>query len=417
MRKITTGLGALAVGLAGLLAMAGGGPVAGAAGIRASAPGVTANGILVGMITSTVGVAGPEFVHYADGARARFDAQNAVGGVNGRKISLITEDDGGSPTADLTVAQSLISKNIFAMIPGSPFFFEAYKYVQQQGLPVVGGGYDGAEWGQQPDTNMFSTAGNTGPNFLKNNLNTGAVNFLKAAGAKRVAALGYGVSPSSAQAAQAIEVMAPKVGLKAAYLNDTIPFGDVNVEPVVLAMKAANVDGVELDMDNNTNFAVLTAAKQSGLHFKAAISATGYGQTLLDDPSAVEAAQGAFFIQEGPPLNSSPEKIFRANVTKYAHFSGIPGFDWIQGYTQADLVIKGLEVAGKDPTRQSFIANLHKVTGYTAEGLLPAPIDLSLQGFGKPSGTACSWYAVLKGTHFESFPADGKPICGNRRPG
>jgi len=188
----------------------------------------------------------------------------------------------------------------------------------------------------------------------------------------------------------------------------------VNVEPVVLAMKAAHVDAVGLEMDNNTNFAVLTAAAQTGLKFKAAISATGYGQSLLNDPSALAAARipGSYFIEEGPPLNSAPEKAFRAALKKYEGFSGIPGFGRYEGYTQADLMIKGLEVAGKNPTRQSFITNLRKVKGYTAGGLLPMPIDLSLKDFGKAPSVECSWYAKVSGDTFVTVPSNGKPVCG-----
>jgi len=179
-------------------------------------------------------------------------------------------------------------------------------------------------------------------------------------------------------------------------------------------MKQAGVDAVSMAMDNNTNFAVLTAAKQAGLNLKVAISATGYGQSLLDDPSAVAAAQGAYFSEYGPPLSSAPEKAFRAALKKYAHFSGIPGFDWFEGYTQADLMIKGLEVAGKNPTRQSFMKNLRNVKGYTAGGLLASPVDLSLAHFGQPPTKGCGWYATLKGKTFKTVPANGVPVCGVR---
>jgi len=130
--------------------------------------------------------------------------------------------------------------------------------------------------------------------------------------------------------------------------------------------------------------------------------------------SALAAARipGSYFIEEGPPLNSAPEKAFRAALKKYEGFSGIPGFGRYEGYTQADLMIKGLEVAGKNPTRQSFITNLRKVKGYTAGGLLPMPIDLSLKDFGKAPSVECSWYAKVSGDTFVTVPSNGKPVCG-----
>jgi branched-chain amino acid transport system substrate-binding protein len=382
------------------------------AGNTASAPGVTPNTITIGFISSVVGVAGPNFINYPKGVQARIDQINGQGGINGRKLQVTTADDGGSVNQNLTAAQSLVGKNVFGLISGTPFLFASYRYLQQQGVPVTGGGYDGPEWNQQPNTNMFSTAGPNVPDFEKQALNTGGPTFFKSQGATNVASLGYGVSPSSSAAAKGNATAVKSQGLKAGYINTSIPFGSVNVTSVVLGMKQAGVDSVFLAMDNNTNFAVLTTAKQNGLDLKVPLAATGYGQSLLDDPNAVQTGQGAYFISEGPPLDSKAEKDFRAALQKYQGFGGIPGFDWFQGWINADLMIKGLQVAGKNPTRQSFMNNLRNVTSYDANGLLPLPVDLSLAAFGKTPAKTCIWYAKLQGTTFVPVPSDGKPVCG-----
>jgi branched-chain amino acid transport system substrate-binding protein len=77
-----------------------------------------------------------------------------------------------------------------------------------------------------------------------------------------------------------------------------------------------------------------------------------------------------------------------------------------------DLMIKGLEVRGKNPTRQSFITNLRTVTSYDASGLLPNPVDFSLAAFGKARPKTCGRYAKLQGDTFVPIPSDGKPTCG-----
>jgi branched-chain amino acid transport system substrate-binding protein len=386
------------------------------AGNTASAPGVSANSINVGFISSVVGVAAPNFINYPKGAQARIDQQNAQGGVNGRQIHMTIADDGGSVTQNLTAAQSLVSQNVFGIIAGTPFLFSSYRYLQQQGIPVVGGGYDGVEWHQQPNTNMFSVLGPNVPSFEQQAMNTGGPSFLKSQGATSLGSLGYGISASSAGSAKGTYEAAKAQGLKAGYLNTSLPFGGVNVTPVVLDMKRAGVDSAWLAMDNNTNFAILSTAKQNGLHLKVPLAATGYGQSVLDDPTAAQTAQGAYFTAWGPPLNTKPEKDLRAALQKYQGFSGIPGFDWYQGWTNMDLMIKGLEVAGKNPTRQSFINNLRTVTSYDAGGLLPNPVDFSLAAFGKAPPKTCLWYAKLQGSTFVPVPSDGKPVCGTPVP-
>lgn len=405
-------LGAVVV----LLTTLGGGTAFAKSGNTASAPGVTADHITVGVIWSGSGVAASEYTNYVSGIEARFDEQNADGGVYGRKLSAIVVNDQSDPNQTKTGAEILLSKPVYGIIGATPFLYEADTTFQQQGVPVVSGAYDGPEWGEQPFTNMFSTTGNISPNLLLNATNTGVADFMKQEGATVVAGLGYSISPSSADAAKAVGITAKYAHLKVGYINDSIPFGGVNVEPIVLSMKDAHVNAVAMEMDDDTNFAILTAAKQSGLDLKVAISATGYGQPLLNEKPALDAAQGSYFIEEGPPLSSAPEKAFRAALKKYEGFSGVPGFDWYEGWTNADLFIKGLEVAGRNPSRASFISNLHKVTGYTAEGLLPNPINLSLADFGKPPTKSCIWFAQVMGSTF--VPVNGgKPVCGVEIPG
>ena len=54
-------------------------------------------------------------------------------------------------------------------------------------------------------------------------------------GAKKVAAVGYGISPSSSESAKATETYGAKAqGLKGVYLNNTVDFGTTDVTPLVL---------------------------------------------------------------------------------------------------------------------------------------------------------------------------------------
>src|SRR5579859_5036891 len=78
-------------------------------------------------------------------------------GVDGRKIKLEVDDDQSAPATNLTAAQNLVqNKKVFGIVDYSSFAFGGIKYLQQHGVPVTGGGFDGPEWGMQPYTNMFS---------------------------------------------------------------------------------------------------------------------------------------------------------------------------------------------------------------------------------------------------------------------
>ena len=67
----------------------------------------------------------------------------------------------------------------------------------------------------------------------------------------------------------------------------------------------------------------------------------------------------------------------------------------------------------KNPTHASFLTAVRSITGYTANGLLPQPLDLSLKDFGKEtSSTTCQYFVTLKGTTFIPLN-NGKAICGS----
>jgi branched-chain amino acid transport system substrate-binding protein len=313
-----------------------------------------------------------------------------------------------------TAANALISKGVFGVIQESPVAFGGAKVLQQAGLPVTGGGYDGPEWGLQPYTNMFSITGPVDPHAPQY---TGIPNFVKARGGKIVGAFGYSISPSSTASATGFIQASASVGLTKGYLNTSLPFGSVAVGPLALGLKSNNVDSIWMPLDANTNFAILTAAKQAGVLFKAAISATGYGQTLLDNAPILADANGTYFLTPGVPveLNTAGTKAFQAGLAKYAHFSGIPAFDSYEGWGGTDLMIKGLQLAGKNPTQAAFIKNLRKVTNYTGNGLF-SPANLTTKAFGKAVPEICSYLVQLRGTKFVPTPSSGKPTCGRLVP-
>ena len=82
-RRAVRALCAITIGALGL------GLAAGAAAAQAgTTQGVTAKTVKLGFIWSGTGVAAPNFEDSGKACQARVDAQNAKGGVNGRKIDL-----------------------------------------------------------------------------------------------------------------------------------------------------------------------------------------------------------------------------------------------------------------------------------------------------------------------------------------
>jgi branched-chain amino acid transport system substrate-binding protein len=327
---------------------------------------------------------------------------------------VIVKDDQTNPGTNLTVSQDLIQNdNAFTVVNESPVAFGGYKYFVDNNIPMIGGGFDANEYGQPGNEDLVSVTGNQGPVFGPVYTNTGLP--YKKLGATRLGALGYSISPSSTAAAvNFVKYAAPAVGLKGVYTNTTLPFGTVDVGPLVLAMKNAGVDGISLPLDANTNFAVIAAAQQQGLNLKAAVLATGYGQTLLDEPVSKTVGPEVLVAAPGAPveLKTSATKKFQSDLKKYSHYTGVPEFPHYEGYMAADLVIKGLQKAGQDPTRQSFLDGIHNMGTYDGGGLACQPIDVSLTNYGKTPPTSCGWVLQIKNGKFVPYPTNGKPSKG-----
>jgi ABC-type branched-subunit amino acid transport system substrate-binding protein len=198
------------------------------------------------------------------------------------------------------------------------------------------------------------------------------------------------------------------------YVNTSLPFGTVNVGPLALGMKDAHVDGLYLPLDETTSLAIFTAAQQAGVQVKVAVADNGYGQELLDQPSALAAAQGAYFNTPYAPveINSPATKSLQAALAKYAGFTGIPNaYGEYEGWISTDAMIKGLELAGPNLTRPGFITNLRTLTDYDAGGLV-SPINFSQ--FGVAPLQTCSWFVKVQGHAF--IPVSTQPICGTLIP-
>ncbi len=103
--------------LAALLLFAG----AGAKFAHAEMQGVSDDAIKIGMHTSQSGPIAVFGLTYERVARLVFDEVNAAGGINGRKIDLIVEDDRGDPGAGVAAATKLLDRDEVALIYGGPY--------------------------------------------------------------------------------------------------------------------------------------------------------------------------------------------------------------------------------------------------------------------------------------------------------
>ena len=105
-------------------------------------------------------------------------------------------------------------------------------------------------------------------------------------------------------------------------------------------------------MDDDSDFALVTALKQAGVKLKAALLAVGYEPSVVHSP-AWPSLQGAYFLSLTRPLslpNVGTEQMAAA-LTKYAHFtkSEFPSYGQDLSWLGCDLMIQGF--SERDKTR------------------------------------------------------------------
>src|SRR5215510_14378290 len=128
MNKSTMALG-LALAAAALLPMA---------DASAQTRGVTATEIVLGMHTDLSGVAATYGVSSSNAVKMRFDEINDAGGVNGRKIKLIVEDQGYQVPKAVQACNKLINRDkVFAFVAplGTPMNNACFKEQFSVGVP------------------------------------------------------------------------------------------------------------------------------------------------------------------------------------------------------------------------------------------------------------------------------------------
>jgi branched-chain amino acid transport system substrate-binding protein len=381
---------------------------AAAAPATTSAPGPP---ITIGVLTDLTGLAASTEASIPAGIKAGVGVAQA----EGYNIKYVVADAATSPTGALTAAQKLVDEDhVFGVIALSALTFAAANFLTSHGVPVVGAAIDGPEW--VTAKNMFSIDGTE--DFTKAYDQAGK--FFTMEGVTNLAALGYGITPSSALSTKGTAISAENAGIKVGYLNANFPFGSTNVGPIALAIKDAGSDGLYAGVETSTSFALITALRQQGVHLKAPFLPIGYGGDLLDaGPAAMQAAQGVFFSVGYEPveMHTPATERFQAALKQYAGVTIDPTFNQYLAYLSVDGFVTGLKAAGPNPTQASFINAMLGIDHYDAAGLYGSSYSIGFGMAQRGAGSSlCTWMTQFSGSTFQLVPG-ADPVCGSVIPG
>ena len=194
---------------------------------------------------------------------------------------------------------------------------------------------------------------------------------------KKMGALAYSAEGGTASMESMKQLLAAAATehISTCYTNYSIPFGGVDFTADMLAVQSAGCDGITGSFVDASNVALAQAVKNAGLHIVAYFGLTAYDEDIVNSATARDALDGDYI---GGGINfttpNGPVNTMLAALKKYdkAYPGGIPDLGLYASYIQADLMIKGLQLAEPSLTRAAFITNLRKVGNSSAGGILPS---------------------------------------------
>ena len=371
-----------------------------------SAPGITDESIKVAIIAPLTGPSASTFSGFADAAEARIEAFNAHGGLDGRKIEFVREDDMGDGAAQTTAARAAVqSDQAFGIIAASRVD-TMYDYLKGQNVPVIG---NMTPLAYAEDDNAFGYAGGSNIGYATTNL----AERLKDAGATNVAVIGHN-SPAAVAGIDAFKVMADQVGLKIGVTVTDIPLGSFDATATAIQMKDAGIDSIYGLTLADSAVSVVRALHAQGVEVKTGNFFGLYDPTVASQVSA--DIQGLMTSATGlRPIEAGGDGVdqYLADMKQYRPDAVPEGGFTSGGYVSADLFIRGLKEAGNCLSRDNFISGLRKVDDYDGAGLT-APDKIAFSGGSNANGSSpynqCEWYMTREG---DKWIPDPEAVCND----
>ncbi len=307
---------------------------------------------------------------YAQGIKSYFDWRNSEGGVDGRKLVLSqTIDDELSKNQEK--ALQVISSNDAFGVFNATQVPSGWADLASAGIPTYVWGIHMPEASGKPQ--IF---GHNAPVCGTCPSRASAL-VVKQAGAKKIGALGYGVSQNSKDCANSVKTSLDKYsdatgGAEVVYTNDSLAFGLTNgIGPEVTAMKDAGVEMVLACIDLNGMKTLAQELQRQGMDDVVLYHPNTYNQDFV--AAAGDLFQGDYVGVQFRPFEADAGD---SSLAQYKEWMGKNGYPLTElamvGWINADEAYTGVKAAGSNLTRQGVIDATNQLTDYTAGGLIPS---------------------------------------------
>ncbi len=356
--------------------------------------GVTDNEIVIGSYTDLSGVTAMWGVNNANTWRMVFDEANAAGGLNGRKIKFIVEDNQYQIPRSVQAANKLINRDgVFIMVAngGTPMNNATMPDQLAKGVanmfPLTS-----ARSMYEPFHHLkFGLAAS-----YYDQVRSGVKLFVKERGKKAVCGMSQDTD-FGRDIMDGAKDQLKAMGMTLAGETLHKPT-DTDFSAAVARLRDSNCDLVVVGGIVRDSVQIISAIRKTGWNVDLMGQAASYDEAVAEVPGGVTEG----FYSMAPALyvaamGKTPE--IKAFAEKYkALYGKEPNFAAQLGYTGGKLVVLGLKNAGKDLNADSFVAGMEAIKDWHDIFGSP-PMTFSAT---KHQGSNESFLCVVKNGHWEA---------------
>jgi branched-chain amino acid transport system substrate-binding protein len=319
--------------------------------------GVSDKEVVIGTTNVQSGSAADLGLELNNGAKAYIDKINKVGGVNGRNIKWIIEDDGYEPAVALEKTKKLIEKEkVFCLFNtvGTPTANAILPTLARLDVPLIGA-FTGAEVLRNPAVkNVFNIRSS-----YWDEAEVMIANAVDLKGMKKVAIFMQDDSFGTAVSGGVIKALM-KRGIKPV-ASGKFSRNSEDVDAGLKEITKSVPDVVVMAGTAKPLALFVKRARKNGLHpifFTVSfVGSTDFARELGEESAAV------FVTQVVPDPKSSSLPVVKKARADLAAIGAKPSYGALEGYLNAMVLVEGLKAAGPDLTRDSFrtaLESLHK---------------------------------------------------------
>ena len=308
-------------------------------------------------------------------ARAYFRHVNENGGVNGRRIEFIAEDDAADPNRTRSAAEKLVNQDkVFVMGPSfTPFSPDLVGFLENRGVPFIG--FDGNTVDGFASPTTLSIGASIPPHA-----EVLVPYWYSKTKAQRVGVVYLDVPPAREYLEHTKNVVCPKIGCQVVR-EQPIQFTTTDYTSILLGMRSANVNGIFIVTDPASAIKMLLQARAQNYTPQPGGYLGQHGIYLDLVPESCGSFCDGIFAPTSlfPPTvpNAATNEMRRVISTYYQDVEY--GYFTELGYASARLLVDLIKRTGADLERASLLATARAQTSYDTGGFTnpKRPLDLT----------------------------------------